>query len=189
MVITNDAGGGGWSGPFADMLRLQNEFQARLGEETIRYLRRLQGALGPAAPGTVVLREKSSELSTQGAPGAAAELRVELENLQRVHCVLTPHLTPLVSETGTTWFPVSDVGGAFRILAPGTTDSLTIRLEIPPALPAGVYRGALMLLGFREGALSVTVHIITAQPAEARTAAGTPKPPGRNANTRRGRKP
>ena len=87
MHISNDPGGGGWSGPFADLLRLQTEFQARLGEETIRYLRRLQGALGPASPGTIVLAEKTP-LAAEGVPGGRTELRLELENLQRVHCVV-----------------------------------------------------------------------------------------------------
>jgi hypothetical protein len=170
------------------MLRIQTEFQARLGEETIRYLRRLQGALGPAAPGTIVLGEKTGELSAQGAPGTAADLHVELENLQRVHCVLTPHLTPLVSEVGTTWFPASDVGTAFRILAPGAVDTLTLRLQIPPALPRGTYRGALMLLGFREGALAVTVHVAT-PPTGARSAVRTRKSQARSSNAHRRRKP
>jgi hypothetical protein len=189
MAITNDAGAGGWSGPFADMLRLQTEFQARLGEETIRYLRRLQGALGPAAPGTIVLGEKGGDLSAQGAPGAAAELHVELENLQRVHCVLTAHLTPLVSEAGTTWFPASDVGAAFRILAPGAAETLTLQLQIPLALPPGTYRGALMLLGFREGALAVTVHVAAAPAAETPSPARAPKSPARTSIARRRRKP
>ena len=37
-------------GAFAEFLRLQAEFQARVAEESIRYLRRLQGAFSPAAP-------------------------------------------------------------------------------------------------------------------------------------------
>jgi hypothetical protein len=169
MSIKNDAGGGGWSGPFSDLLRLQTEFQARLGEETIRYLRRLQGALGPASPGTVVLTDKTTELRADGAPGGRAEVRVELENLQRVHCVVTPQLTPLVSEAGTTWFPSSDMGTAFRILGPGATESLVIALDIPEALPPSIYRGALLLLGFRDGALPVRVGV-TKPSAEAEPA-------------------
>ena len=46
---------GGPAARFGELMRLQTEFQARLAEETLRYLRRLQGAAAPAAPGTVVM--------------------------------------------------------------------------------------------------------------------------------------
>ena len=36
--------------PLSDWLRLQSDFQARLADETLRYLRRLQGAVAPATP-------------------------------------------------------------------------------------------------------------------------------------------
>jgi hypothetical protein len=159
MPISNDPGGSGWSGPFADLLRLQTEFQSRLGEETIRYLRRLQGALGPAAPGTVVVARAGHELSAQATPGGTAELTVELENLQRVHAVVSPQLTPLVSDAGATWFPAVESGSAFRILAPGATESVVLRVEVPTEVPEGVYRGAVLLVGFREGALAVNISI------------------------------
>ena len=158
MSIKNDAGGTGFSGPFADLLRLQTEFQSRLGEETIRYVRRLQGAMGPASPGTVVLTDKSTEIAAR-AEGKSVTLRLELENLQRVHSVVTPQITPLVSDAGTTWFPSSDASAAFRILPPGAVEIFEIALDVPEALPPGIYRGALMLLGFRQGALPVRVEI------------------------------
>jgi hypothetical protein len=158
MSIKNDSGGGGLSGPFADLLRLQTEFQSRLGEETIRYVRRLQGAMAPASPGTVVLTDKATEIAAR-ADGAVATLRLELENLQRVHSVVTPQITPLVSDTGTTWFPSSEAAAAFRILPPGALETLEIGLDVPEKLPPGTYRGALVLLGFREGALPVRVVI------------------------------
>src|SRR5512143_3807157 len=158
MPISNDPGGSSWSGPFADLLRLQTEFQSRLGEETIRYLRRLQGALGPAAPGTVVVAREGHELAARAQAGGTAELAVELENLQRVHAVVSPQLTPLVSDTGATWFPAVDPGSAFRIVAPGATAALALRIEVPAELPAGTYRGAVMLVGFRDGALAVSIQ-------------------------------
>ena len=159
MPISNDPGGSAWSGPFADLLRLQTEFQSRLGEETIRYLRKLQGALGPAAPGTVVVARAGHELSAQATPGSTAELAVELENLQRVHAVVSPQLTPLVSDAGATWFPAVEPGSAFRILAPGATESMVLRIAVPAEIPAGVYRGAVVLVGFREGALAVNINV------------------------------
>ena len=161
MRIKNDSGQGGWSGPFADLLRVQTEFQARLGEETMRYMRRLQGALAPASPGTVLLADGARDLKAMGAPGGRVELQLELENLQRVHCVVTPHISPLVSERGTTWFPSSDAGAGFRILPPGEVTSVVLGLEIPKELPTDTYRGALVLIGFREGAVPVMVQVGT----------------------------
>ena len=186
MNIKNNPGPGGWSGPFADLLRMQTEFQARLGEETMRYLRRLQGALGPASPGTVLLADAASELKADGLPGGRAELQLELENLQRVHCVVTPQITPLVSEAGTTWFAAADLGGGFQILPPGDVRALALGLEIPADLPPDTYRGALVLVGFREGALPLTVRV---GPAASEPA---PAPSGRartRARKRTARKP
>ena len=49
--------------PFAEMFRLQTEFQSRLADETLRYLRRLQGSAAPASPGTIVIPENNNELT------------------------------------------------------------------------------------------------------------------------------
>ncbi|MGH7504219.1 MAG: hypothetical protein ACRELX_01140 [Longimicrobiales bacterium] len=160
MRVTNDPGGqGGPTGAFAELFRLQSDFQARLAEETLRYLRRLQGAVVPAAPGTVVLPSDGMELRAQGAPGATAQLTLEVENLQRVHCMVTPQLTPLVSASGVTWFPASDASSASRLLAPGTSDRLTLPLSIPAELPSGDYHGALLLQGFRRNSIAVMVTV------------------------------
>src|SRR3982074_1688356 len=79
MRISNEPGEAS-GGPWADLLRLQSEFQARLGSEPPRTLRRLQGALGPAAPGTVVVPDPEQELTATGLPGAVLELTLEVEN-------------------------------------------------------------------------------------------------------------
>jgi hypothetical protein len=156
--VSNDPGENeGATGPYAELFRLQNEFQARLAEETLRYLRRVQGTLGPAAPGTVVLPDGDAELAASGSPGGGATLRVEVENLQRVHCILTPSLSPLVSEAGATWFPEAEPAPGSRLLAPGETADLSLTLRLPATLPPGRYRGALLLQGFRQGALPVAV--------------------------------
>jgi len=184
MHIKNEPGQGGWSGPFADLLRVQSEFQAKLNDETIRYLRRLQGALGPGSPGTVLLGDHLIELRAEGEPGGRAELQLELENLQRVHCVVTPQITPFVSQRGTTWFPSSDAAGGFRILPPGETGTVVLNLDIPKELPPDTYHGALVLLGFREGAVPVTVQV-----SDAGTEASPPGPASkRQAAKRSGRK-
>jgi hypothetical protein len=146
-------------GPFGELLRLQSEFQARLADETLRYLRRLQGAFAPAAPGTVVVPDGDAALTVSGAPGARVTLRLEAENRQRVHCVVTPMLTPLVERGGTTWFPAGDTAPASSLLAPGEVGVVTVELALPADLPPGVYRGALVLQGFRDGGVPVAVEV------------------------------
>jgi hypothetical protein len=162
MRVSNEPGGP--SGAFAEMFRLQADFQARLAEETLRYLRRLQGSVMPAAPGTVVMPSQDSELRLDAEPGARAELAVEVENLQRVHCMVTPQLTPLVSTAGVTWFPAADPVTISRLIAPNAIERLGVTLAIPQDLPTGEYRGALLLQGFRKNSLPVVVSVRRAEP-------------------------
>jgi len=164
-------------GPFAELLRLQNEFQARLADETLRYLRRLQGAFAPAAPGTVVVPDGDGELRATGRPGDRVALRLETENRQRVHCLVTPMLTPLVERAGTTWFPAADPVPASTLLPPGEVGSVAVDVVLPAELPPGTYKGALVLQGFREGGVPVTVEVAGAPPAK----------PARRRRTRRQR--
>jgi hypothetical protein len=158
-------------GPLSELLRLQSEFQARLADETLRYLRRLQGAFAPAAPGTVVRPDGDGELRAAGRPGQRVTLRLEAENRQRVHCLVTPMLTPLVARTGTTWFPAADPSPAATLLAPGEVGAVTVELVLPAELPADVYKGALVLQGFREGGVPVTIDASDGAPAQKRPAA------------------
>jgi hypothetical protein len=166
--LTNDDKNGG--GALGELIRLQAEFQTKLAEETMRYLRRVQGAMAPAAPGTVVMGGGDLSLSTEGAVGGRATVRLAVENLQRMHCVVTPQLAPLVSATGTTWFPVTEPASMSRLLAPGESDTLELVILLPETLPPGSYRGALILQGFREGAIPVTVTVTgaTKTPAKKR---------------------
>ncbi|MBJ7603393.1 MAG: hypothetical protein JF888_09435 [Candidatus Dormibacteraeota bacterium] len=175
MRIPNDPGQSG-GGPWSDLLRLQSEFQARLADETLRYLRRLQGTLGPAAPGTVVMPDSSPELKGAGLPGAALELTLEVDNRQRVHCVVTPMLSPLVGGGGATWFPEADMTPPSLLVAPREAGSLVLRVKIPAELPLGSYRGSLLLHGFREGGLPV-VLTIGEQPAASKPRRMRLRPP------------
>jgi hypothetical protein len=158
--VTNepDEGGGG-AGAFGELLRLQTEFQTRLAEETLRYLRRLQGTLGPTAPGTIVVAAEGQALHGAAPAGARATLRLEVENLQRVHCMLTPQLTPLVGRTGTTWFPALEPAAPSLLLAPGAVRAIELTVPLPAELPADLYAGALVLQGFRNGALPVVIEV------------------------------
>ena len=164
MRIDNDPGEGG-GGAFADLLRLQADFQARLAEETLRYLRRLQGAAAPGVPGTVLVPDGEVELRGTGAPGGSVELRVEVENRQRVHCVVSPMLAPLVAASGVTWFPAANPDSASTLLPPGESRQLTIQVPLPPELPSDVYRGALILQGFRDGGIPVAIAVETPRTA------------------------
>jgi hypothetical protein len=153
--------GGGVSAAFSDLIRLQGEFQTRLAEEALRYFRRLQGATAPASPGTVLMPNAAVELAGSAAPGTTLDLSLEIENLQRVHCVATPMLSPLVETGGTTWFP--DCQACLpALVAPGEVASLHLQIPVPRSLTAGIYRGALILQGFRDGAIPVVVSISAA---------------------------
>jgi hypothetical protein len=172
--VGNDPGEG-LGGAFADLLRLQTDFQARLADETLRYLRRLQGAAAPAVPGTVLLPDGEVELRGAGVPGTAVQLRVEVENRQRVHCVVTPMLTPLVAASGVTWFPAAAPEPPSMLLAPSESRELAIELPLPDELPTSLYRGALILQGFRDGGIPVAIEAEAprAAPAKRRAARRT----------------
>jgi hypothetical protein len=146
---------------FGELLRIQSEFHTRLAEEALKYLHRLQGTAMPASPGTVMMPGSSgaSEFRAAGRAGASVELRLEVENRQRVHCSITPMLTPLVGASGVTWFPAVESSPAITLLAPDEIAALVINVALPPNLPAGTYKGALTLQGFREGAIPVAIGV------------------------------
>jgi hypothetical protein len=175
MPITNEdpPGDGLWGGLF----RLQSEFQARLTEETLRYLRSVQATFSPRAPGTVV-QASGVRLRSEAWPGGQVDLEVTVENRQRVHTSVAPALTPLVSDDGWTWYPKASVEPPAMLLAPDEARTICVAVQLPAELPVGVFRGSLVLHGFaREG---VPVEITVAQPApvpaEAAEAVEPPEP-------------
>ncbi len=147
------------SGSLSELLRLQTEFQGRMAEETLRYLRRMQGLFEPHAPGTVIQPEQPEPLRASGTPGGSAAWTVEAENRQRVHTVLAPALTPLVADDGTTWVPEAEVVPAVGLLAPNETVKVTVVASLPAHLPIGEYRGLLVLRGLRSGGIPVVVVV------------------------------
>jgi len=160
MPVTNEpTGDSPPKGAFGELIRLQSEFSSRLAEETVKYLRNLQGVMGPASPGTVVLPDAEFEAKASTVAGAAATLTIELENLQRVHCLVTPKLTPLVSAEGVTWFPDASPGLTSLMMPPGTTRTIEYSVQVPGDLPSGRYHGALLLVGFRDSALPVAIEV------------------------------
>lgn len=158
-------------GSLAELLRLQADFQARMAEETLRYLRRLQGVFSPHAPGTVVLPDGPDPLTASAPPGGRATIHVEVENRQRVHAVLAPALTPLVSADGTTWFPECETAPVTGLVAPEETVAVTVDIAVPPQLAAATYRGLLVLRGLRPGGIPVSVRV-GADPPDADVAPG-----------------
>jgi len=159
MNVTNDPSEQMPDGPARDLMRLQVDFHARLAEETTRYLRRLQAMLSPAAPGTVVRSDGAECLSASGPAGSTVTLRVEVENRQASHCMVTPMLSVLADDGGTTWFPDAELVPASALLAPNEKRTLEVRLPLPEDVPPGSFRGVLVLLGFRAGGIPVLVEV------------------------------
>jgi hypothetical protein len=73
--------------------------------------------------------------------------------------MVSPQLTPLVSASGVTWFPSVENATASKLIAPNTVEPLPITFGVPAELPAGEYRGALVLQGFRSNSLAVVVTV------------------------------
>ena len=186
MRITNDTPAGSSPEPFADLLRLQTDFQARLADETFRYLRRLHGTLAPGSPGTVVRPREGLLVEGAGPPGARLTIGVDIENVQRVHCVVSPQLTSLVGRSGTTWFPACEPPQQTLLVAPGRSERIAIVIPVPDALPPDEYRGAMLLQGFRDGAIAVRVVVGHAVPP-ATEPAPKPRPAKRPGSRRKAR--
>jgi len=164
--------------PLSDWLRLQLEFQGKLADETLRYLRRLQGAAAPVTPGTVLLPETGTELRAEAVPGGNFEVTLEVENLQRVHSIAAPVLDPMVASSGTTWYPEADFSPAFSLVAPDSVIKFLVKVSVPSSLPPGTYTGALSLRGLRQQAFRLTV--VVGEPQNDTVADTQPKPPKRS---------
>jgi hypothetical protein len=143
--------------PFSELVRLQMDFQARLAEETLRYMRRIQASALPITPSTVV-RADPSRPPYKCAAGDAITIAERLENRQRVHAIVTVGLTPLVSDDGTTWFAQTEPTTA--IVPPGEVESVEFRFDVPVELPAGIYRGALLLTGLVGSTVPIAILVV-----------------------------
>jgi hypothetical protein len=154
--------------PISEWIRVQADFQARLTNETFRYLRRLQGAVAPATPGTVVLPEESFDLNARAVPGGTFEITLEVKNYQRVHAVAAPGIDPLVSSSGTTWYPEVNFLPEFSLIGPDQTVEFQVRVSVPPNLPTGNYMGVLSLRGLRQQVFRFSVEVSSGK-VESRT--------------------
>jgi hypothetical protein len=154
--------------PISEWIRVQADFQARLTNETFRYLRRLQGAVAPVTPGTVVLPEERFDLNARAVPGGTFEITLEVKNYQRVHAVASPGIDPLVSSSGTTWYPEVDFLPEFSLIGPDQTVEFQVRVSVPPNLPTGNYMGVLSLRGLRQQVFRFSVEVSSGK-VESRT--------------------
>jgi hypothetical protein len=138
------------------LTQFQVDFQTRLAEETMRYLRRFQAMFEPHAPGTAV-RSNAATLEATATIGEAVEMRLDIENCQRVHTSLTIALTPLVVAGRTAWFPATTITPATRLISPGETAEVLIRIALPDELTPGTYRGLAILQGFHAPGIPVSI--------------------------------
>ncbi len=170
----------------SELLGLQREFQARLADETLRYMRSLNGLLGPSSPGTVLRSRDNLVIEGSAPPGDVLTLEVDIENGQEVHTFATPMLTSLSSADGTTWFPESIVTPPAALIAPGAVTGIDVRVLVPSDLPHGVYRGGLLLLGIRNGLVAVAVTIGAERPPPTKPT-GTTKATAKKAAAKKAR--
>lgn len=145
MRISNDesTGDSGWT----ELVRLQSEYQSRLAEETLRYLRGVQAAFSPRAPGTVV-QATGARLRVVGAPSGHVDVEVSVENRQRVYTTVAPAITSMTNDDGWTWYPKAEARPVAMLLAPDEVAAVSIRVQLPTELSPGVFRGSLILQGF-----------------------------------------
>jgi hypothetical protein len=152
--------------PLSDWLRLQADFQARLADETLRYLRRLQGAAAPVTPGTVLVPEDGSELTARAKSGGSFEITLDVKNYQRVHAMAAPALDPMVSSSGITWYPEAEFSPEFSLVAPDESIKFVVRVNVPVVLPSGTYIGALSLRGLRQQIFRISVDVSGSKAAD-----------------------
>ena len=164
--------GTGQPSPFEELIKLQNTFQQSLSQATMNYLRKLQNLVGPVTPGTVVQQIDQGALGLTLAPGGKASATIKAENRQRVHTMVTPMLSPLTSDTGTTWFPEAVFTPPMALLATDETQEYELLLLAPKDIPKGIYRGAVLLYGCADGVIPVEVTVRTKAPAKSAKAAG-----------------
>ncbi|MDP5220447.1 hypothetical protein Q5Y75_24995 [Ruegeria sp. 2205SS24-7] len=177
------------SSPFEELMKLQSAFQQSLSEATMQYLRQLQGIVGPVTPGTVVQQVEGTTIDLKMIPGGQAKAVVNVENRQRVHSMVTPMITPLVSDTGATWFAQTAFSPPTALLATDEVLEFALALDAPADMPVGVYRGAVMIYGCSEGVVPLEVTVAkTTRAAAAKPKTAAKKTPAKKAATRKAAK-
>ncbi|GFE48903.1 hypothetical protein So717_06560 [Roseobacter cerasinus] len=179
------------SSPFEELMKLQSAFQQSLSQATMQYLRQLQGIVGPVTPGTVVQQVEGTGVTLKLRPGGQAKALVNVENRQRVHSMVTPMITPLVSDTGATWFAQTAFTPPTALLATDEVLDFALVLEAPKDMPVGVYRGAVLIYGCSDGVVPLEVTVAKqaakrkAAPAAAKAKTAAKKAPARKPAARK----
>lgn len=158
MRLSNSDSSASYTGPFAEYLRLQAEFQTRLTDETIKYLQGLQQLSVPGTPGSFFVSVSERKLHVSGRRGTTVSVEIELENHQRIYTIVNALLGPLSSTAGVTWFPSVRPEPALLFIAPGQNQQLTLNIAIPDTLPIGEYHGVLSLAGFSGEPIAVSIN-------------------------------
>ena len=86
-----------------------------------------------------------------------------------MHTPVSPSVTPLVGDDGSTWYPVAELEPVAMIIGPGETRTLSITLQLPAELPAGVFRGSLVLQGFLVEGVPIEITVRRFRASEAPT--------------------
>jgi hypothetical protein len=68
-------------------------------------------------------------------------------------------LSPLASGIGVTWFPAATFDPPTALLASGNTVTVKCDIAVPEAIPAGNYRGGLVLHGFQGEMLPIRIEV------------------------------
>jgi hypothetical protein len=162
MTIDNgsDSATGGWD----ELWRMQAQFASKLTEETLKYLRGVQASLSPRPPGTVV-RADGRRLSASCSPGGTVHLDFTVDNRQRVHTPVSPSITPLVGDDGTTWYPAVAFSPHAAIVAPDDTRQIAVTIEVPDDLEPATFLGSIVLHGFATDGVPLELTVVAEEPA------------------------
>ena len=157
--ISNDAKAMSEESPIAQILKAQYEYQTKSLEEYMKYLSVLQGTIGPYAPGTIMTPSPDLELEAASTPGTTVELTLKVENKQFAYSVVSPVMTPFITESGITWFPDVEFSPVSMLLAPQETKKIVIKIKLPTELSPNLFHGSLLLIGFRFGGIPVKIRV------------------------------
>ncbi|MEL6890872.1 MAG: hypothetical protein AAFP84_04710 [Actinomycetota bacterium] len=124
--------------------REENDPTSAPVDELTSWLRDLLWALGPVAPGIQVTPCRIVTIS--GEVGAIAAGSVTVHNRQRSAVAARLSVTPLRGDSGHTWLPLT-VDDVDVVVPAGEQRTAELAVFVPPNLPAGVYRGGIVVLG------------------------------------------
>ncbi|MFX0115332.1 MAG: hypothetical protein ACFFB3_12355 [Candidatus Hodarchaeota archaeon] len=162
--ITNDPRTVLDESPIAQIFKVQYEYQKRVFEDYMKYLRMLIGNVGAYTPGTIIAPKKALELEAAAAAGSTVEMSAEVENRQLAYCTVSPTITPFTTVSGITWFPMAEFSPGLVLLAPQEVKQISMKIKLPTELSPGLYHGLLLLIGFRHDGIPVKIEVQPKKP-------------------------